>query len=199
MYTAICGGFDKPRSDILVFGDAPSSKFADPVMNAKVYKVLPHQFVDASVRIWMDGNIYPKKPAETLVTELLEGVDIAVFVHPWRNCLYDEHGQARMRLAPKHQPLIDEQVLCYRKEGMPPNFGLAECGVILSRRSDLTREFFDRWWSEITRWTSRDQMSFPYVWWKMLRFNLLVRLVKPTRTEINNKTRFGEWFEYRER
>jgi hypothetical protein len=190
-YTAICGGYDHSRSDIMVFGDTPANKFTDPVMNAKAYKILPHQFVDAPLRIWMDGNIYPKKDATALVGELLGDYDIAVFKHPWRKCLYEEHTPARQRLAPKFQTLIDEQVGRYQTDGMPRDFALAECGVIVSRACEITREFFDRWWSEVTRYSSRDQMSFPYVWWRM-RDRIRVRLVEA-------KTRFGEWFQYRSR
>lgn len=187
-YTAICGDYDRDRNDIRVFRDSPANKFREPVMSAKIFKALPHQFVDAPLRIWMDGNIFPRKEAPVLVEELLQGNDIAVFRHPWRDCLYDEHGHAKARLSPVYFPFIDGQVERYSREGMPRKFGLAECGVILSRASDRTREFFERWWAEICRWTSRDQMSFPYVCWRM-RDRVSVRFV---RAEV----RFGEWFRY---
>lgn len=187
-YTAICGSYDHDRSDVLVFRDHQANKFKEPVLNAKVYKILPHQFVDAPVRIWMDGNIYPRKPAETLVDELLGDFDIAVFKHPWRSCVYEEYPRARQRIPQTHWKLIDAQIEKYKKEGMPLGFGLAECGVILSRASDVTREFFERWWAEISRFSWRDQISFPYVWWKM-KDRIRIRLIPAA-------TRFGEWFKY---
>lgn len=190
-YTAICGGYEPARSDVLVFGDSPTGKFKNPVMNAKAPKILPHRFVDAPFRIWVDGNIYLNRPPVDLVADLLQGYDIAVFRHPWRKCLYDEHEPARERLAPEMRPLIDEQARRYEREGMPRNFGLAECGVILSRANDATREFFDRWWAEVCRFSPRDQMSFPYVWWRM-GSRIKVRLLEA-------KTRFGDGFRYVER
>lgn len=201
-YTAICGGYDKPREPVLGhtiahYGDGAAPVFQhghgfqDPVMNAKVYKVLPHHFMGAPIRIWMDGNIYPQKPAPVLVRELLQDYDIAVFKHPWRNCIYDEHEPARLRLHQEKWRLIDDQIKMYAARGMPRKFGLAECGVILSRANEITREFFERWWAEITRFSSRDQMSFPFVWWQM-RNRIRIRLIEA-------KTRFGEWFKYVER
>jgi hypothetical protein len=197
IYTAISGGYNRDRSDIMVFKDAPTNKFVEPVMNAKLYKILPHQFVSAPVRIWVDGNIFPLKDLKTIAGELLQGNDIAVFHHPWRNCIYDEHEPAKTRLDKKFHPLIDGQISRYHAEGMPRGFGLAECGVILSRDGDVTREFFNRWWAEVSTWSSRDQVSFPYVWWKM-RDRIKVRLIGAMR-QVDNKTRFGEWFRYEER
>ena len=189
LYTAICGKYDKDRTDVRVFRDKRADKFIEPVMNAKVYKVLPHKFIDSPLRIWMDGNIKPRKGAATLIRELLGEDDIAVFKHPVRKCVYEEYAPARLRLAPHLQALIDDQVARYKADGMPKDFGLAECGVILSRANGATREFFERWWAEISRYSSRDQVSFPYVWWTM-RDRIRVRLVGPC------TTRFGEWFEY---
>lgn len=197
LYTAICGRYDPDRSDIVVFRDAPTDKFVDPVMNAKVYKALPHHFVSAPVRVWMDGNIFPKKAPATIVEELLQDYDIAVFHHPWRRCIYEEHEPARQHLKEPCRPILDEQVRKYRDDGMPAGFGLAECGVVLSRSSDVTAQFFERWWAEISRYSSRDQISFPYVWWTMSR-RIRVRLVGTTRS-VTADTRFGEWFRYVER
>lgn len=191
-YTAICGGFDPDRNDIRVFRDSAADRFREPVMNAKIYKILPHQWFDEPYRIWMDGNIFPRKDLPTLVEELLGDHDIAVFHHPWRNCIYEEHGPAKARLDPRYHPLIDDQVARYRREGMPARYGLAECGVILSRANEPAREFFERWWAEVTRFSSRDQMSFPYIRWKM-GARVRVRFID------RQPTRFGEWFRYVER
>lgn len=167
VYSAICGKFDKPRQDITIFTDSNSDKFRLPVMNAKIYKVLAHKYVDSALSVYMDGNIFLNVTPSKLCMELLKGADIAIFKHPWRNCLYQEFEHAKARVLPQYQPLMDEQVARYRKEGMPVNFGLAECGMIIRRHNTATEEFNERWWAEICRYTNRDQMSFPYVLWKM--------------------------------
>lgn len=166
VYTAICGGYEKIRNDIKVFTDNASDKFKDPVMNAKVYKILSHKFFKTKYSVWLDGNISLKVNPEKLI-ELLGDNDIALFKHPYRNCIYQEHPHAKNRLAPQYQCLIDQQVEDYRKEGFPPEFGLAECGMIIRKNNGMVEEFNERWWAEVTKYSSRDQMSFPYVWWKM--------------------------------
>jgi len=37
------------------------------------------------------------------------------------------------------------------------------CGLIIRRHNELVKRFNERWWAEITRWSPRDQVSFPVV------------------------------------
>ena len=163
VYTAICGGYEKERNDIKVFTD--DSRFKDPVMNAKIYKVLSHKFFRGKT-VWVDGNISLNVEPNNLL-ELLGDNDIAVFRHPYRSCIYQEHPHAKDRLPEDQKPSIDKQIADYRKEGMPQNYGLAECGMIIRKNNPIVEEFNNRWWAEITRYSRRDQISFPYVLWKM--------------------------------
>lgn len=187
-YTAIFGGYDKSRNDIKVFTDSASDKFNMPVMNAKIYKVLSHKYFSEPIIIYMDGNIFLKAPRQKLVDEFLQDADIALFKHPVRNCIFHEHAPARARIPVQHQPLMDEQVMNYKKEGMPEKFGLGECNMIIRRNNDVVHEFNERWWAEICRYTNRDQMSFPYVWWKM-KDRILINLV-------DGNARTHEYFKY---
>lgn len=166
IYTSVKGGYESKRYDIKSFADDPTDKFKQPVMNAKIYKVLPHKFFDAECSIWVDGNVYPTADAKTIL-KMLGDADIAVFSHPYRKCVYKEAPEARKRVAEENKALIDEQIDNYHKEGMPHDFGLWECGMILRRHNAATEEFGLRWWAEICRYSERDQLSFPYVLWKM--------------------------------
>lgn len=163
IYTAICGNYEKERNDITVL---TSDKFVDSVMNAKISKILPHKYFNNRYTVWIDGNISLKVNPEKLI-ELLGDADMALFEHPYRECIYDEHKHAKDRLPENRKQLIDEQVKDYQREGMPRDFGLYECGMIIRRNNKVVEEFNNRWWAEITRYSSRDQMSFPYVLWKM--------------------------------
>lgn len=167
VYSSISSQFDKPRQDIQVFTDSATDIFKLPVMNAKIHKVLAHKYFSSKFTIYLDGNVFLQVEPSKLVAEMLRDADIALFKHPWRKCLYEEHGPAKQRVLPLFQPLMDEQVIHYRHQGMPANFGLGECGMLIRRNNDITAEFNDRWWAEICRYTNRDQMSFPYVLWKM--------------------------------
>jgi hypothetical protein len=166
IYTAICGGYERHRDDIIVFTENGMDKFTDPVMNAKIYKVLPHRYFDVEYSIWMDGTIYPLTTKHEYV-KLLGDADIAVFRHPWRKCLYDEAGPASERVPHNQKAVITEQMKRYKHEGMPKDFGMGECGMLIRRHNAVTEEFNEKWWAEICRFSRRDQLSFPYVWWKM--------------------------------
>lgn len=167
VYTSICNNYDSARNDIKVFYDSPSDKFKLPNLNAKIYKVLSHEFIKSDFSIWVDGNIYSNVGPKQLIDEFLADNDIVVFEHPHRKCIYKEYEEAKKRIPKEHIPLIEEQVSVYKQDGMPKDFGLTESGVIIRRHNNIVTEFNEKWWAEICRYHNRDQMSFPYVWWKM--------------------------------
>ena len=164
-YTAITGGKDKHRDDIKVF--TGYDQFKDPVMNAKIYKIIPHQFLDCDVSIWVDGNIFLKKSAEELVKEWLGDADIALFKHPHRESIQWELKWIEFQFRNnKKSPILRDakaQVEHYCKQGFPRKTGVFNCGLIIRRHNKQVKEFNERWWSEITRWSPRDQVSFPVV------------------------------------
>jgi hypothetical protein len=160
LYTAITGGKDPERNDIKCF--TAYSEFKRPVMNAKIYKILAHKYLDTDISIWLDGNIFLLIPKEQLVKEFLGDADMAVWKHPDRDCLYEE-GKAVKGIGGDYTWKVDEQLLHYRKNGFPDNAGLYECGVIIRRHSKRMEEFNEAWWKELCDWSCRDQISFPYV------------------------------------
>lgn len=44
---------------------------------------------------------------------------------------------------------------------------LAEASVIVREHTPLTNMFMCLWFNEVVRFTSRDQLSFPYVLWRL--------------------------------
>lgn len=102
-----------------------------------------------------------------LIDEVREhGAAIGVFRHPDRRCIYVE--AARCISMSKDDPaLIIRQMERYRREGYPPDNGLAECNVIVRHHSDaLVQKVMSDWWREIRKGSRRDQLSFNYVIWK---------------------------------
>ena len=50
---------------------------------------------------------------------------------------------------------------------------LAEASVIVREHTPLTNLFMCLWFNEVVRFTSRDQLSFPYVlWWLHVHKNI---------------------------
>jgi hypothetical protein len=189
-YTAMIGDRDKPREDILCFNSY--NKFQRPVMNAKIYKILPHQYLDCDVSVWTDANITLKVPPEELVDEWMEDYDMVLWKHFGRDCIYDEAAviiQFGDTVFGKDVASeVFEQSKEYMQRGFPRKSGLAECNVILRKHNKEMEEFNNAWWSEICRWSSRDQISFPYVLSKFP--NLKVKF-------IFGNPRNHEYFEYK--
>jgi hypothetical protein len=133
--------------------------FREPIMSAKIFKILPHKFFPAGISIWLDGNIF-LNVAKEAAAELLEGNDMAVFRHACRKDVYEE-AEAIKHYYPKWSDLVDEQIDIYRKMGVPNTLPLAECPVLIRKHSPLMDAFNEAWWAEICRFSPRDQLSFP--------------------------------------
>lgn len=172
--SAIFGGKDVPlpiRTDAdrcVLFTDRPtkargwevlppSGENIDPRLESKFVKAAALDlFPDAETVIWVDGNISVIDSVRELDYEL------AAFCHLERACLYDEAAACRrLRLAPAVD--LDRQVAAYERAGHPRHWGLWECGVVVRRQTPENRELGRLWWDHITTFTSRDQVSFPFV------------------------------------
>jgi len=132
---------------------------------AKIYKICPHLFFSKDT-MWIDGNIHMKVDAETLFNKQLgDGeYDMAIMPHLQRGTVYEE---AQECIGGKFdtEDLISKQVQRYKDEGFDGS-RLADCAMILRRNTPKVTEFNNIWWSEITRGSKRDQISFPYAVWK---------------------------------
>jgi hypothetical protein len=133
---------------------------------ARYHKTLSHQlFPDAEIVIWVDGCLTPSSGPEQLVRALKDN-DLATFKHCERSCVYQEL-RACLRLKKDKPDLMRTQVERYRKEGYPPNNGLAETTCVVRRQTDQIKLLNEAWWAEITRGSQRDQLSLDYLCWKL--------------------------------
>lgn len=139
-------------------------KFKEPVMNAKIHKVLSHKYTDKEFIVWMDGNCSLKQDPKELV-KLLGDKNYAFFKHPGRDCVYAEADTCVELRKGKIEELA-EQVKTYAKKEYPPNAGLCELTCFIRRNNPETNALFEAWWAEICRHSNRDQISFPTVFTK---------------------------------
>ena len=52
------------------------------------------------------------------------------------------------------------------QENFPKKYGLYELPVIIRKNTEKIKKLNLRWWEQICRFSSRDQISMPYVLWK---------------------------------
>lgn len=117
--------------------------------------------------IWIDANAVIK--GETFAEEMLGYLGrygIAMFEHPYRDCIYDE-VEVCLNI-PKYQVTpLGKQAARYRSEGYPERRGLLACGVIVrDMRREEVRRVDEAWWGANLPWSTNDQVSLPYVLWK---------------------------------
>ncbi len=180
VYTAITAEKDKLRDDIKVFKNEDFNKFTNPVMNAKIFKVLPHKFISCDISIWIDGNIFLNVPPEKLVEEWLGNSDIALMEHYRKKDIYWEAKMIKAtfkRRTPWVSDDVDKQIKFYEENRLiPQKEEMAMGGIIIRRHNPLVENFNEAWWAEICKWSQRDQISLPVIIKKTK--NLKVNLVK---------------------
>ena len=185
VYSSITGGYEDlvrpltidPHIDYFLFTDNPeqySPEWATvipspyishkPVRTARYVKTHPHfWFNDYDYAIWMDANVLPVHSLDPIIDQLDgTGFDAAFIQHPLRyNCM--EEGGELIRFGLDDQKLIEEQLTRYGR--IPDIFGeeLIETNFFICRpQQAVTKEFFTHWWSELNRYSHRDQLSVNY-------------------------------------
>lgn len=185
IYTSIISGKDVFKTPLnlegakfLCFTDSPTPNprpgvifakahddFIDPTRNARIHKILAHEYLDCEYSLWMDGSITLMSSLPDMIKEFLKDSDMAVFKHSARDCVYDEAEMVK-KLNYDFPQVVDQQMAKYRVLGYPAHNGLHETGVILRRHTKPVEAFNNAWWAEVSTGSRRDQLSFDYVLWK---------------------------------
>lgn len=183
-YTAVTTGFDKVRN--------PHSKFNGECLafvengvevgdewevrelrdfstltyperrNAKPYKMLPHLFLPKhDISLWVDGNLAPNCQD---IDKLLGDADIGVFKHD--RCKPTVREEAHAAAQYEDNDLLQAQMDAYGKDGFPDKCGLWICSTIIRRNNSSVSRFNQMWYEQVCKYSSRDQVSFPYCMWK---------------------------------
>lgn len=131
-----------------------------PNLAAKRAKMLPWEYTDAGVSIWMDAAFRIQSP--TFVPDAMvyldHGSPIAQWQHPWRECVYEEAG-ASLALSKYDGLPIAEQMRTYAHAGHPLRWGLWAAGLIVREHTRQVRMFGQQWLTECETWGYQDQLS----------------------------------------
>ncbi len=134
--------------------------------NAKIYKIMPHLFLpDYQFYFWVDVSHEVIMNPDLIIENYMKDSEIAVFKHTQRNCAYNE-AVVINDLGYDHKDNVDRQIAFYRSQGFPDNYGLYELPVSIRKNTPQTQLFNLMWWDQISRYSSRDQISFPFCLWK---------------------------------
>jgi hypothetical protein len=203
VYTVNLGGYDKlnPAPNhyagfsndfrFLYFtdGEAPEGWEKVPIeiemggrKESRFWKMNSHLLPEHDISIYVDaGCQWVRHPAK-MVSYLADG-DIGLCEHPKEKCIY-QHAYNCMRLKLDNIIPIFKQIGKYADEGMPEGLGLTENCVILRANNKHVKKINELWWKEYKEGSQRDQLSLPYVLWKL----------KPKVTIMPFSSRENKWF-----
>ncbi|XP_043713697.1 probable hexosyltransferase MUCI70 [Telopea speciosissima] len=153
---------------IVVVNDLP---FSDQRLNGKIPKMLSHRlFPQARYSIWVDSKSQFRRDPLGVLEALLWRTNstLAISEHGARSSVYDE-AKAVVKKHKASPEEVEVQLSQYRRDGFPDDKryngkkALSEASVILREHTALTNLLMCLWFNEVVRFTSRDQLSFPYV------------------------------------
>lgn len=157
---------------------------------ARKIKILGHPVINETydTQLWMDGSIsFNKKIMDFIKTYLGDKDTFVAFRHGKRNTIKEE-SKACIQLKKEKRENIDRLMAFYKKEKYKDDNGLIESTVYIKRVHDkLVQETMKLWFSMITSYTTRDQLSFNYC---IDKTGLSVKW-------INKKVFDNDWFDYK--
>ncbi len=138
-------------------------KYASGMLDAKWSKMHPHLLFPGEETIWCDANYFPHRESPLLNKHHISA-EVSVYHHKTsRRCLFEEAAFCLSRGVGVAAD-IKRQIAAYKADGMPEQFGLFEGNVIY--RKPEASAFNEAWWKQVNTYSTRDQISMPYVFWK---------------------------------
>ncbi|GAB4385618.1 glycosyltransferase domain-containing protein [Albidovulum sp.] len=142
----------------------------DPARASRRAKLMPHRyFPEAEWSLWLDNKSRLLRPPEAVLAWARAQADAAFYAFPHfrRDCVYQEIRTCWENGLDDHR-VLRERMRTYRAEGMPEHAGLIEGHFLLRRHGDAALvRFGERWFEHVLRFSRRDQVSFPYLAWKL--------------------------------
>ncbi len=100
-----------------------------------------------------------------VIDKYLVNTDIAGFDHH-RGCAYKE-----LQTCKEHKielpENVDKTTKFLKSSKFPENYGMTENTCRIQRNTPKMLQMGLMWWELICKYSSRDQVTFPYVWWKL--------------------------------
>lgn len=112
-------------------------------------------YIDGNVQIVGDIRKYTSKVGKSGISAFSLGGD-----------LY-RHALAIVNAKVENNGIIYNQIYNYFQEGMPRNYGMFNCTILVRENvNQICQKVMCDWWNEVFNYSSRDQISFTYCLWK---------------------------------
>lgn len=189
VYTALTGGYDTLRQPERVREDVDYFCFSndihqnqigawricpinhnqpDGIRLVRFVKLNPELFLPTyKTCLWVDSNITLTNEIQDRAIELLNSNTlVATLPHSTRSSVFDE-GLYLLQCGKGKSGEVLRQIRHLLRERYPDKFGLKETCIFFRRHSHPSVMEFDRiWWSQLERFSTRDQLGCDYALWK---------------------------------
>jgi hypothetical protein len=136
--------------------------FADR-RNTKLAKVLGFLLVPGyDYYVWHDHYLDVYVHPKIIIEKFMQDNDMAVFKHIERNCVYAELFKCA-EYGNDHNQNFQALYHFLKSQNYPEQAGLFEMSSFVYRNTPKVQAMMFSWWEMICRFSSRDQISFPYV------------------------------------
>ncbi len=188
------GGIDnvaqyEPQSvehDFYQYDEPLRAKSMTPRLQAKIPKYFGWQLKPGyDFYLWLDGNLrLSHHRALARLVQEMEGYDVVVLQHPYRNTIWWEY-RYNWRGLHNNKPssylqkryineLLDEQMRVIKDDKDYVDDLLVLGGVFMYRNTPEVQKMLKEWWYHVSRYLIMDQLSWAYVLKKSgLRVNVL--------------------------
>lgn len=148
-----------------------SLNYSDVLIN-RYLKMHPFEFFsNYDYSLYIDSNVWISGNLNILIDSVKNfenNVGVFMHIHSNRNCLYNEARVLKI-IKKGNKKQISKQIASYRNSDFPRDYGLLEATVILTQiNSKKARIILTKWWEDfLLRKSYRDQLSLPFVLWKL--------------------------------
>lgn len=159
---------------------------------SRMAKILAHEYLPShDVSVYIDSSLELKvRDVRAMISECMEGQDIALYKHYKRNCVYDEIEfvmNSTDRVV-ANKDLCLAAIKKYKDINYPRGNGLFENAFIFRRNTEKNKNLNNLWWKEYMAGTERDQFTFMYA--------LEVEGVKPNPIKIGKQFRVNPFVNF---
>lgn len=187
IYSAVFGNYDtvvKPNKvfkdvDYVLFTDQPIKRAPWRTIHvdwfstsdteyhnrraARHFKAQPGLYMPrANMYIWTDMTHEVHVHPEEIEKTYIKNNDIGLFRHELRDCVFQE-ASAVAQYRMDSQDNIDRQLQFYAKDKYKPRNGLWETPGVVRKNTPKMSQVGAMWWEMLCKYSSRDQISLPYV------------------------------------
>jgi len=144
----------------------------DILKKSREIKIRCDKFLDFDICLYLDSKFTVNCNLNDFVNTNMKN-NMLLMKHNKRDCIYNE-AKYCIKLGKGNKDIILKQINKYRKEGFPENFGLYAPGIMLRKNIIEVINFMKLWYNEVSKYSYRDQISFPYILWKSpIKFDAL--------------------------